>query len=113
MVIQRIEKFVPHSVLQKTLKPLFYMKHHFLIYVLPEVAIEENLKHFLLVLSVSLSVATLQEIFSWFRKIPYTLLLVIVGLGLALVDVRLGLCSKQGSTMSDNYSLIGIPIKLY
>ncbi|NJN37986.1 MAG: sodium:proton antiporter [Leptolyngbyaceae cyanobacterium CRU_2_3] len=56
---------------------------------LPEVAIEENLKHFLLVLSVSLGVATLPEIFSWFRKIPYTLLLVIVGLGLALVDVRL------------------------
>jgi CPA1 family monovalent cation:H+ antiporter len=56
---------------------------------LPEVAIEENLKHFLLVLSVSLGVATLPEVFSWFRKIPYTLLLVIVGLGLALVDVRL------------------------
>ncbi len=56
---------------------------------LKEVAIEENLKHFLLVLSVSLSVATLPEIFSWFRKIPYTLLLVIVGLGLALADVRL------------------------
>ncbi|MEG4283880.1 sodium:proton antiporter [Microcoleus sp. A006_D1] len=54
-----------------------------------EVAIEENLKQFLLVLSVSLSVATLPQIFSWFRRIPYTLLLVIVGLGLAFVDVRL------------------------
>ncbi len=54
-----------------------------------EVAIEENLKQFLLVLSVSLSVATLPRIFSWFRQIPYTLLLVIVGLGLASVDVRL------------------------
>ena len=54
-----------------------------------EVAIEANLKQFLLVLSVSLSVATLPQIFSWFRHIPYTLLLVIVGLGLALVDVRL------------------------
>lgn len=52
-------------------------------------AIEANLKQFLLVLSVSLSVATLPQIISWFRQIPYTLLLVIVGLGLALVDVRL------------------------
>ncbi|MGD1871757.1 MAG: cation:proton antiporter [Mastigocoleus sp.] len=54
-----------------------------------EAAIEENLKQFLLVLSVSLSVATLPQVFSWFRRIPYTLLLVIAGLGLALVDVRL------------------------
>ncbi|NER92185.1 Na+/H+ antiporter [Moorena sp. SIO3A2] len=54
-----------------------------------EVAIKQNLEQFLLVLSVSLSVATLSRIFSWFRKIPYTLLLVIVGLGLAFVDVRL------------------------
>jgi monovalent cation:H+ antiporter, CPA1 family len=54
-----------------------------------EVAIETNLKQFLLVLSISLSVATLPRIFSWFRQIPYTLLLVIVGLGLAFVDVRL------------------------
>lgn len=56
---------------------------------LQEVAIEENLQQFLLVLSVSLSVATLPQVFSWFRQIPYTLLLVIVGLGLAFVDVRL------------------------
>lgn len=56
---------------------------------LSEVAIETNLKQFLLVLSVSLSVATLPRVFSWFRQIPYTLLLVIVGLGLAFVDVRL------------------------
>lgn len=54
-----------------------------------EEAIASNLKQFLLVLSVSLSVATLPQVFSWFRQIPYTLLLVIVGLGLALVDVRL------------------------
>jgi CPA1 family monovalent cation:H+ antiporter len=54
-----------------------------------EAFIEQNLKQFLLVLSVSLSVATLPQTFSWFRQIPYTLLLVIVGLGLALVDVRL------------------------
>lgn len=52
-------------------------------------SIEANLKQFLLVLSVSLSVATLPQMFSWFRQIPYTLLLVIVGLGLALLDVRL------------------------
>lgn len=52
-------------------------------------AIEQNLEQFLLVLSVSLSVATLSRVFSWFRKIPYTLLLVIVGLGLAFVNVRL------------------------
>ncbi|PAX54316.1 Na+/H+ antiporter [Brunnivagina elsteri] len=54
-----------------------------------EAVITANLKSFLLVLSVSLSVATLPQIFSWFRQIPYTLLLVIVGLGLATVDVRL------------------------
>jgi CPA1 family monovalent cation:H+ antiporter len=54
-----------------------------------EVAIETNLKQFLLVLAVSLSVATLPQIVSWFRKIPYTLLLVIVGLGLAFLNVRL------------------------
>ena len=51
--------------------------------------ISTNLKQFLLVLSVSLGVATLPQVFSWFRQIPYTLLLVIVGLGLAFVDVRL------------------------
>ncbi|GAB4364609.1 MAG: Na+/H+ antiporter [Elainellaceae cyanobacterium] len=54
-----------------------------------EANIEQNLERFLLVLSVSLGVATLPQIFGWFRRIPYTLLLVIVGLGLALVDVRL------------------------
>lgn len=54
-----------------------------------EVGVETNLKQFLLILAVSLSVATLPQIFSWFRQIPYTLLLVIVGLGLAFADVRL------------------------
>ena len=57
--------------------------------VVGEVVIKENFKQFLLVLLVSLSVATLPQIFSWFHRIPYTLLLVIVGLILALVDVRL------------------------
>ena len=51
--------------------------------------IESNLKQFLLVLSVSLSVATLSQTVNWFRQIPYTLLLVIVGLGLAAVNVQL------------------------
>ncbi|MEH2268534.1 MAG: sodium:proton antiporter [Nostoc sp.] len=60
-----------------------------------EEVITNNLKQFLLVLSVSLSVATLPQIFSWFRNIPYTLLLVIVGLGLAFVDVRLVTLSPE------------------
>lgn len=54
-----------------------------------EAGIGQNLEQFLLVLSVSLAVATLSRVFIWFRQIPYTLLLVIVGLGLAVVDVRL------------------------
>ena len=60
-----------------------------LVLVKSELAIEEDLKRFLLVLLVSICVATLPRIFSWFRQIPYTLLLVIVGLGLAAADVRL------------------------
>jgi CPA1 family monovalent cation:H+ antiporter len=60
-----------------------------LLTIADEAAIEANIKQFLLVLSVSLSVATLPQIVSWFRQIPYTLLLVIVGSILALVDVRL------------------------
>ncbi|WGV23910.1 cation:proton antiporter [Halotia branconii] len=60
-----------------------------------EEVITTNLKQFLLVLSVSLGVATLPQVFSWFRHIPYTLLLVIVGLGLAVVDVRLVTLSPE------------------
>ncbi|MGV2827859.1 cation:proton antiporter [Myxosarcina sp. GI1(2024)] len=56
---------------------------------LSEASIKGNLEQFLVVLSVSLSVATVSRIFSWFRQIPYTLLLVIVGLALAFVDIRL------------------------
>ncbi|HTL88803.1 MAG TPA: hypothetical protein VL134_05330, partial [Leptolyngbya sp.] len=48
-----------------------------------------NLKQFLLVLAVSLGVATLPQMINWLHRIPYTLLLVIVGLGLAFVDIRL------------------------
>ncbi|MGQ9836993.1 MAG: Na+/H+ antiporter [Cyanobacteriota bacterium] len=51
--------------------------------------IKTNLERFLLVLTVSLSVATLPQVFHWARQIPYTLLLVIVGAALSLVDVRL------------------------
>jgi CPA1 family monovalent cation:H+ antiporter len=54
-----------------------------------EISIKTNLEQFSIVLSVSLSVATVSRIFSWFRQISYTLLLVIVGLGLAFVDIRL------------------------
>lgn len=54
-----------------------------------EPTIEGKIAQFLLVLCVSLSVATLSRTLPWFRQIPYTLLLVIVGLGLAIVDIRL------------------------
>jgi monovalent cation:H+ antiporter, CPA1 family len=57
--------------------------------VASEPAIEAGLEQFLLALTVALSVATLPQVFSWFRQIPYTLLLVIAGLGLAFLDVRL------------------------
>jgi monovalent cation:H+ antiporter, CPA1 family len=53
-----------------------------------DAAIKQNLEQFLIVLSVSLSVATVSRIFSWFRQIPYTLLLVIVGLVLAFIDIH-------------------------
>lgn len=54
-------------------------------------AIENNLEQFLIVLSVSLSVAAISRspLFPWFRRFPYTLLLVIVGLGFAFINVRL------------------------
>ena len=57
--------------------------------VVEDPSIEANLRQFLLVLSVSLGVATLSRVFSVLRNIPYTLLLLVVGLGLAVVDVRL------------------------
>jgi len=53
------------------------------------VTISYNLEHFLIVLSVSLSIATLSKTFAVLRKIPYTLLLVIVGVGLTFIDIRL------------------------
>lgn len=54
-----------------------------------EVSIEDSLEQFLIVLSVSLTVATVSRIFIWFRQIPYTSLLVFVGLGLAFIDIHL------------------------
>jgi CPA1 family monovalent cation:H+ antiporter len=54
-----------------------------------EVVIENQLRQFLLVLCVSLSVAAVSQMFGWFRKTPYTLMLVIVGACLAFLDVRL------------------------
>ncbi len=53
------------------------------------ISIAHNLESFLLVLSVSLSVATLSRVVPFLRKVPYTLLLVVVGMGLAFIDVRL------------------------
>jgi CPA1 family monovalent cation:H+ antiporter len=54
-----------------------------------DLAIERNLKEFLPVLLVALSAASLPRIFPPLRQVPYTLLLLVVGLGLALVEVRL------------------------
>ncbi|MBE9110212.1 sodium:proton antiporter [Nodosilinea sp. LEGE 07298] len=54
-----------------------------------DLAIERNLKEFLPVLLVALSAASLPRIFAPLRQVPYTLLLLVVGLGLALVEVRL------------------------
>lgn len=54
-----------------------------------DAVIEEDLKQFLVILLVALGAAILPKIFAVLRQVPYTLLLVIVGLGLALVDVRL------------------------
>lgn len=54
-----------------------------------DVAIEKDIQQFLIILLIALATASLPKIFSPLRQVPYTLLLVIVGLGLALVDVRL------------------------
>ncbi len=54
-----------------------------------DVAIETDLKQFLIILLIALSAASLPKIFPPLRQAPYTLLLVMVDLGLALVDVRL------------------------
>ncbi len=64
-------------------------------------AVKSNLEQFLLVLSVSLSVAAISRIFPWFRRVPYTLLLVIVGLGLAFLDVRFRLIDLSPQLILD------------
>ena len=73
------------------METIFFAVQHYIT----EASIQDNLEQFLIVLSVSLSVATISRIFSWFRQIPYTLLLVIVGLGLAFVDIRLARLSSE------------------
>ncbi len=54
-----------------------------------DVAIEKDLKQFLIILLVALSAASLPKIFAPLRQVPSTLLLLVVGLALALVEVRL------------------------
>lgn len=54
-----------------------------------DAVIEKDLKQFLVILLIALGAASLPKIFASLRQVPYTLLLVIVGLGLALLDVRL------------------------
>lgn len=57
--------------------------------IFAELTIKQNLEKFLLVLLISFSVATISRLFPLFRRIPFTLLLVIVGLFLAFEDIRL------------------------
>jgi CPA1 family monovalent cation:H+ antiporter len=54
-----------------------------------ELAIKQGLEQFFTVFLVALSVATLSRTVEWLRQIPYTLLLVIVGLGLGIADLPL------------------------
>lgn len=60
----------------------------FLLTLAETSAIEENLQQFLLIISLALIVATLSQIVPWLRQLPYTLMLVITGMGLALLDIR-------------------------
>jgi CPA1 family monovalent cation:H+ antiporter len=52
------------------------------------IAIEENLQQFLLIISAALVVATLSQIVPWLRQFPYTLMLVMTGMGLSLLNIR-------------------------
>lgn len=52
------------------------------------IAIEESLQQFLLIISAALVVATLSQIVPWLRQVPYTLMLVITGMGLAILDIH-------------------------
>lgn len=60
----------------------------FLLTLAEPAAIEENLEQFLLIISSALVVATISQIVPWLRQLPYTLMLVITGMGLALLDIR-------------------------
>ncbi|MCL6436283.1 MAG: sodium:proton antiporter [Leptolyngbyaceae cyanobacterium HOT.MB2.61] len=51
-------------------------------------AIEESLQQFLLIISAALVVATFSQLVPWLRQVPYTLMLVITGMALALLDIR-------------------------
>ncbi len=53
-----------------------------------EVMLAEDLQQFLLILCVSLAVATIPQFVGWLNRIPYTLMLVIVGVGLTFADVQ-------------------------
>lgn len=59
-----------------------------LLTLVETVAIEENLQQFLLIISAALVVSTISQIVPWLRQVPYTLMLVITGMGLALLDVH-------------------------
>ncbi|GAB4433875.1 MAG: sodium:proton antiporter [Cyanobacteria bacterium J069] len=52
------------------------------------ISIEENLKQFLLVISAALIIAVLPQSIPWMRKLPYTVLLVIAGMVLALLNIH-------------------------
>lgn len=57
--------------------------------------IQANLDQFLLVVSVALGVISLSRFITQFREIPYTIILVIAGLGLAIFDIRLVTLSPE------------------
>jgi monovalent cation:H+ antiporter, CPA1 family len=54
-----------------------------------DVLLEQQLKQFIIILLIALGAAILPKIVTALGQVPYTLLLLIVGLSLALVDVRL------------------------
>ncbi|MBW4696726.1 MAG: sodium:proton antiporter [Aphanocapsa lilacina HA4352-LM1] len=58
-------------------------------------AFVDNLHRFLLVLLIALAVATLGQLVQPLRRVPYTLLLVAVGLGLAVAEIRLVTLSPE------------------
>lgn len=67
------------------------------------VAIDLGLQKFLLILSVSLSIATLPQVFAWARQIPYTLLAGDRGLG-----TRRGQCPRDQLVGADQPALFNL-----